>query len=67
MTPRLGDPAVMERFDQICRTIAKRGKGLSLSDLGDAHALAREEVDPNPDAGTIRFLRGRLGLEEGER
>ena len=58
MSPRLGDPAVMERFDQICRTIAKRGAGLTLSQLADAHALAREEVDPNPDAGTIR-LKGR--------
>ncbi len=67
MSPRLGDPAVTERFDEICKLVGARGKGLSLSDLGDAHALARAERDPNPDAGTIRFLRGRLGLDEGDR
>lgn len=66
MTPRIGDPAVMARYDQICRTIAKRGTGLTLSQLGDAHALARAEQEPTPDAGSIRFLRGRLRLDEGE-
>ena len=67
MSPRLGDPLLMERFDEICRRIAAQGAGLTLAQLGDAHALAREEADPNPDAGTIRFLRGRLGLGEGDR
>ena len=67
MSPRLGDPAVTEEFDRLCKAVARQGRGLSLGQLGDCHALARELCAPDPDPDHIAFLRRRLALAEGGR
>lgn len=35
-------PALI-RFDELCKVVADRGRGLTLTQLGDAAALAEEE------------------------
>ena len=55
------DGAAMDRFDALCRAVAARGKGLTLQQIGDAGALARELSEPDTDR--VEVLREQLGLE----
>lgn len=57
------DRAALDCFDGICKTVAARGGGLSLAQLGDAAELARVLGSPDPDAKKVEALRRRLGLE----
>jgi hypothetical protein len=50
-------------FDRACKLVSARGRGLSLSELGTAHALARELSAPEPDAARAETLRLGLGLD----
>lgn len=59
-------PGELHRFDELCRTVTARGRGISLSELGDAAALAREELSPRPNAIKLQTLRTRLGLDHEE-
>ncbi len=67
--------AAMRRFDAICAALAARGSGLTLSQIGDAGALARELAGP-PDStvstvsdapALVRLLRTRLGLGDDDK
>ena len=57
------DAAAMDRFDLICKAVAARGKGLTLSQIGDAGALARELSKSETDRERVGLLRDRLGIE----
>lgn len=56
-------PAALARFDAICQTVQDRGRGMSLGEIGDAHALARELEASEPDPERIAFLAERLDLD----
>ena len=57
--------SAMSRFDAICKTVAARGRGLTMKQIGDASALAQELERADPDPERVEFLRDRLGLDEG--
>lgn len=59
-------PEVLARFDAICQVVQGRGRGMSLGEVGDAHALAREMEAEEPDPERVELFRGRLGLEAEE-
>ena len=42
MTLRTMGPEASERFDRLCRAVSARRRGLTLHQLGDCQALARE-------------------------
>ena len=63
MTLGLMDVGAMSRFDAICKTVAARGRGLSMLQISDAAALAGELEKLAPDQERIVVLRDRLGLE----
>ena len=52
----------MDRFDTLCRAVAERGRGLTLSQIADAGSLAREMEKPDPNVEKIELLKNRLGL-----
>ena len=56
----------MDCFDAICKAVAARGRGLTLSEIGDAGALSRELSSPDPNTERLEALRARLGLEPSE-
>lgn len=56
------DSQVMSTFDRVCHLTSRRGRGLSLSEIGDAHALARELHSPEPDGSLVEDLSRRLEL-----
>ena len=56
----------MAKFDTLCRAVAERGKGLTLTQIGDASALAGELERADPDMERVELLRDRLGLEASE-
>ena len=60
------DAQAMNRFDSICKTVAARGLGLTLTQIGDASALAQELENSDPDSERVEVLRARLGLEAAE-
>jgi len=62
----LDPPAVLARYDALCRLVGAQGQGITLPQLGDAHALARilESRDPDPDR--VDALAHRLGLDPAE-
>lgn len=51
-------------FDRLCAELAKERRGLTLAQLGGAHALARALCEPEPDEKRIAELRRSLGLAE---
>lgn len=73
MTLLVDSPAVAARFDRICAAIAADRRGLTLTDLGHAHRLARElEKSADPKGGNpghhaerVADLAAKLGLEVG--
>ena len=58
--------SAMGRFDLICKAVAARGRGLSLTQIGDASTLARELSRADSDMTKVATLRVRLGLEAEE-
>ena len=56
----------MARFDRICKTVAARGRGLTMRQIGDASALAGELAKADPDTDRVELLQDRLGLEAAE-
>ena len=56
--------SAMAAFDTICKTVAARGRGLSMRQIGDAAALAQELERADPDMERVELLRDRLGLDE---
>jgi hypothetical protein len=58
-------PEAHATFNSLCRRVARdtRGPGLSLNQISDCAALARELEKPGPDPERVEMLRGRLGLE----
>ena len=57
------DAQAMAKFYSLCKTVAARGKGLTMKQIGDASALAREQAQADPDMERVELLRGRLGLD----
>lgn len=56
------------RFDRLCRLVAERttGRGITLAQLGDAHALARALDAEAVDRERVEALAVRLELSAGE-
>jgi len=52
-------------FSRLCRIIALRstGRGITLPQLGDAAAVARELAEEEPDRERVAELCARLGVE----
>lgn len=63
MTLIADPPAVMERFDQICTLIGADRNGITLAQLRDAHALARELEEEDSDRNRVAELAAALGIE----
>ena len=55
--------SVPAAFDELCRTVAQRGRGLSLAQLRDVWALSREMEADEPDPERVGFLSRRLNLD----
>lgn len=56
--------AVAARFDVLCRLVgARQGHGVTLAQMGAAHALARELEAAEPDAARVAEFAARLGLD----
>jgi hypothetical protein len=66
MSLTLDDAAVMARFDDVCTLVSPDGRGISLTQLGAAHALARELESDEPDQGKIGDHCHALGLDPAE-
>lgn len=59
--------ATLTTFDAICKSVqAKDPPGITLTQLGDAGALARELGKDDPDPERVELFRERLGLDPGE-
>jgi hypothetical protein len=56
-------PEVSDRFDALCRAVCSRGKGMTLAQLGDCHALARELGEDEPDQERVALFVRRLDLD----
>ena len=54
--------SAMSRFDTICKKVAARGRGLTMQQIGDSAALARELEKSDPDVEKVEILKNRLGL-----
>ena len=57
------DPKAMDRFDRLAKAVTGRGRGITLAQLRDCHALARELVSEEPDQERVGFLSRRLDLD----
>ena len=62
----ISSPEAMDLFDALCKVIGRRRKGFSLSQIGDAHALARELLQEEPDWERVALLTRRLELTPEE-
>ena len=56
-------PAAYGTFDRICKAVTGRGKGITLQEIGDAHALARELEKEEPDPERVALFTGRLNVD----
>lgn len=56
-------PKIHDRFSAICTLLAAAKKGLTLTQLRDAHALARALEAEDPDAERIAELASALELD----
>lgn len=63
MTLLVDTPAVAARFDAVCRAVAADRRGITLLQLGQAHALARELESEDPDQERVGDLCARLGID----
>lgn len=65
MTLGLMDRATTDRFNRLCRRVAgaTTGRGVTLNEIGDAAALARELEKDEPDPERVDLFRHRLGLD----
>ena len=64
MTTTTMTPETVATFDRLCEEITGRGSGMTLGQLRDAHALARELHLAEPDPGRLETLRARLEIDE---
>ena len=60
LTPK---PGTLDRFDALAGKVGARGRGLSLAQLRDCHALAQELESSEPDRERVGFLSRRLDLD----
>lgn len=61
------DPTARRHFDRLCSLAKGRsGLGLTLDEIADAGALARELAKPDPDRERVEELADRLELEPHE-
>lgn len=59
--------ATLTTFDRLCKAVqAKDPPGITLTQLGNAGALARELGKDEPDPEKVELFTKRLGLEPGE-
>lgn len=56
-------PEVLARFDAVCHILAAHRRGLTLEQLRDAHALARELEADDSDRNRVEDLTARLGID----
>ena len=59
-------PQATERFDRLCKAVARKGSGITLHQLGAARALALEMEAECPDPEKVELYRKRLGIEAEE-
>ena len=59
------DNAIMARFDRLCALASANRRGLTLRQLGAAHALARVLEDPEYDLEHVADLAALLEVEVG--
>lgn len=57
-------PSVLERFDRVCDLLGAQRKGITLEQLGLAHALARELEADDSDRNKVEELCAALGIED---
>ena len=57
------NPETIDRFEALAGKVGARGRGLSLAQLRDCHALARELESSEPDPERVGFLSRRLDLD----
>lgn len=65
------DPAALSPdsfriFEDLLVLVGSRGQGMTLSDLGAAHAIARELDGPEPDADRVGSLLRSLQLQPSD-
>jgi hypothetical protein len=66
MTLALDSPEVTARFDAICKLVSRDGRGITLAQLGAAHALARALEADEPDEGKVADHAHSLELDPRE-
>lgn len=67
MTLDLMDARTHDRFRALCKLVTGRsGPGLTLAELRDCTALARELERPDPDGEQVELFCERLGVEREE-
>lgn len=64
MSIALDSPAVLARFDAVCNLVAAANNGITMVQLGKAHALARELECDAADTERLKKLAIELGLDE---
>lgn len=64
----LMDGPELDTFNRLCQVakLRTKGPGITLDQLGDAAALARELQKNEPDAERVELFAARLGLEPTE-
>lgn len=63
MTLLVDSPEIHARFGDICKLLAAERRGLTMVQLRDAHALARELGAEEPDHVRVEELCAALGIE----
>lgn len=56
-------PAVLATFDDICALVGGQRRGLTLEQLRDAYALARELDSDESDQDRVEDLAAKLGVD----
>lgn len=59
-------PAVLARFDRVCSLLTARNRGITMRELGAAHALARELQAEAPDPDRVVDFAAALDLDPEE-
>jgi len=63
LTALASDPAVLATFDRVCALVAEKRTGITMRQLGAAHALARELCATKSDPGKLADHAHALGLD----
>ena len=59
-------PTVLARFDEIMAVLASKARGMTMTDLSVAHALARAFDSEDRDEEKVGDLLAKIGLTEDE-